>query len=196
MTKICSKCKKELTLDFFTERIHRGKKVIVARCRPCLNEIAKQNRIKNKERIRKYRYNYYIKNRELIILKSTQYKKDNLEYHRRQSREYKRKRRNSDIEFKLASYLRTRINDYVKNRAISAIKDLGCSVKELKQYLESKFQPGMSWDNYGRTGWHVDHIIPLSKVNLSNREELLKVSHYTNLQPLWASDNIRKGNKI
>jgi hypothetical protein len=78
----------------------------------------------------------------------------------------------------------------------SAVRDLGCSIEQLKQHLESKFQTNMSWNNYGPTGWHIDHIIPLSKFNLSIREELLKACHYTNLQPLWAIDNICKGNKL
>ena len=77
----------------------------------------------------------------------------------------------------------------------SAVKDLGCSINFLKQYLESLFQPGMSWDNYGRNGWHIDHKKPLSKFNLSDREDLLRACHYTNLQPLWATDNIKKGNR-
>ena len=74
---------------------------------------------------------------------------------------------------------------------------MGCSVEELKKYLESKFYPHsetgeiMSWENYGE--WHIDHRKPLKMFNLSKREELLKACHYTNLQPLWAKDNLIKG---
>jgi hypothetical protein len=70
---------------------------------------------------------------------------------------------------------------------------LGCSIPELKTYLESKFQEGMSWENWGIYGWHIDHIIPLDAFNLTNREEFLKACHYTNLQPLWAEENLKKG---
>jgi len=72
---------------------------------------------------------------------------------------------------------------------------IGCSWEDLKLYLESKFQIGMSWDNYGYYGWHIDHIIPVSNFDIENLEELKKCMHYTNLQPLWMSDNLKKGNR-
>jgi len=61
--------------------------------------------------------------------------------------------------------------------------------------LETKFLEGMDWDNYGIYGWHIDHIKPCSLFNLENIEEQKKCFHYTNLQPLWAIDNLKKGNK-
>lgn len=73
------------------------------------------------------------------------------------------------------------------------MRDLGCSIEQLKEYLAARFQPGMSWSNHGE--WHIDHIVPLSSVDLEDQEQLLKVCHYSNLQPLWAGDNSRKGNK-
>ena len=74
--------------------------------------------------------------------------------------------------------------------------DLGCGISELILYLESKFQLGMTWENWSKYGWHIDHIIPLSSFNLEVREELLKAVNYINLQPLWAKDNFSKGDKI
>jgi hypothetical protein len=76
-------------------------------------------------------------------------------------------------------------------KAGSAVSDLGCSIPELKAYLEKMFQPGMTWENWG--AWHIDHIIPLASFDLTDREQFLKACHYTNLQPLWAPDNQRKG---
>ena len=98
------------------------------------------------------------------------------------------------LQRKLSLRLRTRLRVALKHhyKAGSAVRDLGCSVPELKQYLESKFQPGMTWDNWSHSGWHIDHIKPLAKFDLSNQEELLKACHYSNLQPLWAKDNLSK----
>jgi hypothetical protein len=83
----------------------------------------------------------------------------------------------------------------VKNNTHSSIDYLGCEIEELRRYLESKFLPGMSWENYGRNGWHIDHIIPLSSFDLSDPGQFRKACHFTNLQPLWAKDNLTKGAK-
>jgi len=71
---------------------------------------------------------------------------------------------------------------------------LGCSLVELRSHLEAKFQPGMSWDNYG--AWHVDHIRPCASFDLSDPAQQRVCFHYTNLQPLWASDNFHKSAKL
>ena len=78
----------------------------------------------------------------------------------------------------------------------SAVQDLGCSIEDFKKHLELQFQEGMSWENYGQHGWHIDHIIPLASFDLSDPEEFKKACHYSNLQPLWAEDNLKKGSKI
>lgn len=106
-------------------------------------------------------------------------------------------RESSSIDEKLKKNLRSRLYDYVveKNKCnISAVRHLGCSIEALKQHIESQFTEGMSWDNYGE--WHIDHIKPLSKFDLSNKEQFKAACHYTNLQPLWAKDNLSKGAKI
>lgn len=75
------------------------------------------------------------------------------------------------------------------------MRDLGCTIEELKAHLESLFKPGMTWDNWGHTGdvWHLDHIIPLASFDLTDPEQVKLACHYTNLQPLWATENLQKG---
>lgn len=107
------------------------------------------------------------------------------------------RKRRRDIQVKLAHNLRVRLRCAVGRgtKKGSAVRDLGCSVAECKAYLESKFQSGMTWENYGKDGWHIDHIKPLSAFDLSDREQLIQACHYSNLQPLWAVDNRRKSDK-
>jgi len=111
---------------------------------------------------------------------------------------YVKDRRKVDLLFKLRDNLRSRMRGYIKRQIncpkkhISVMDELGCSIVEVIVYLESLFLPGMSWDNYG--DWEIDHIFPLSKA--TSEQHLRQLCHYTNLQPLWAEDNLKKGNKI
>ncbi|MFA5154729.1 MAG: hypothetical protein WC554_19445 [Clostridia bacterium] len=112
------------------------------------------------------------------------------------------KRKKSDINFKILCNLRTRMCEVLKgNVKLSTTMNLvGCSVDFLKQYLEKQFKKGMTWNNHG-TGWngkgmkewHIDHIIPCASFDLSKPSEQRKCFHYTNLQPLWARENFKKG---
>ena len=88
------------------------------------------------------------------------------------------------------------------HRAINIIKQkkifrtmvyIGCSVQELKEHIENQFKQGMTWNNHGQSGWHLDHIIPLCNFHIN---EIMHANHYTNLQPLWAVDNLSKGSKL
>jgi hypothetical protein len=99
---------------------------------------------------------------------------------------------------KIKGNLRNRLNKAINGnyKTGSAVKDLGCSIEDFKLYMESQFQPGMSWDNHTVNGWHIDHIIPLSKFDLTDHEKLKKACHYSNLRPLWAKDNLSKSDKV
>lgn len=83
-----------------------------------------------------------------------------------------------------------RRNKYGKKSKANEI--LGCSWDKLKAYIESQFQQGMTWEN--RSAWHIDHIIPLASAK--TEEDVIRLNHYTNLQPLWAADNLRKSDKL
>lgn len=144
-------------------------------------ETRKQYRIKNKPRLNEYNKKYYILNKKSLIKYRSHYCK---------------KMRATSIKFRLTENLRTRLTKAIhRNQKVgSAVRDLGCPIEAFKNYITSKFQRGMSWDNYGK--WHLDHIIPLSTFNLEDRAQFLTACHYTNYQPLWGKDNIRKSNKL
>lgn len=159
-------------------------------------------KINKTEKGKIYRREYYLKNREKALERSkkqreTANKEKRRAYYREYARQYWHQNKNNE-NIKLRAYLRSRLRLAVKKgqKRGSAIKDLGCSIEQLQSYIESKFKPGMTWKNWGRGAscWHIDHICPLSKFDLTDREEYCKAVHYTNLQPLWEKENLRKYN--
>lgn len=137
------------------------------------------------------RAKYRAEHRDELREKQRLYRKD----HKEMLVQKRTKKLATNPVFKLGCTLRARLRLALRNeqKAGSAVHDLGCTTAELKTYLESKFQPGMTWDNWSRGGWHVDHIKPLSSFDLSDRQQFLEACHYTNLQPLWAEENLSKG---
>ena len=111
--------------------------------------------------------------------------------------EYVNARRGVDPSFKLRMNLRHRIWSALQANEASksgGIQDLvGCSAAELMDHLQAQFTDAMSWDSYGRYGWHVDHIRPCASFDLTDPDQQRQCFHYSNLQPLWEADNIRKG---
>lgn len=113
-------------------------------------------------------------------------------------RNWQRNRAKINPAFRIANICRCRIYACLgkKHGQSRSLKFIGLSsYQELVNYLESKFQPGMNWDNYGKWGWHVDHKTPLSWFNLLDEFERQKAFHYTNLQPLWWWENVSKSNR-
>lgn len=107
-----------------------------------------------------------------------------------------RKNYSQKLEVKLKNALRSRINKSLKtNQKNTRTNEIvGCTIDELKTHIQNQFQEGMNWENWSQFGWHLDHIIPISSAN--NEEEMYKLCHYTNLQPLWWRDNLEKRDKI
>lgn len=150
---------------------------------------------KNCDRVRKI--NYYQNNLE-------RYSETNklwFERHRKERQEYEKKRGNLP-QRRIANNIRTRMRELLKGDYISSVLQyIGCSLKELKchfeklWYINSETAEMMSWENYGFYGWHIDHIVPFDSFDLTDKEQLRKVCHYTNLQPLWMKENLSKGSK-
>lgn len=111
-------------------------------------------------------------------------------------RGYEADRYVNDLQYKLKHNLRTRVGSALRAQLTgkdwSLMDIIGCSTDELIAHLEAQFLPGMSWDNWAHDGWHVDHIRPCASFDLTDPEQQKQCFHYTNLQPLWAADNIRK----
>ena len=110
---------------------------------------------------------------------------------------YTRKYVNSKPQAKLALKLRTRMRAALRNqggeKSKKTMKLIGCTINYLKQHLEKQFQKGMNWENHTKHGWHIDHIIPINKFDLTDPEQQTICFNYTNLQPLWAIENLKKG---
>jgi hypothetical protein len=152
----------------------------------------RENRIRNVKKGRKY----YIKNRELILKKKQEYQRKNSKILSKRKLKYILKRFKTDMNFKLKMKLRNRIYIALRGNAKrgSAVRDLGCTIEFLKQYLESKFYGKMTWNNWGKV-WELDHKKALWKFDLTDRKQFLQAVNYKNLQPLTVSDHRKKSRK-
>ena len=191
--KTCTKCKqtKELT-EFYKHP--RGRNGLQSRCKVCHNARAKKwkqnNREKYNARQRKYKQNNPEKRR------ASQRKYTQSPENKKKRNARHRERIKTDPQYRLARNLRRRLNHVLKGKTKSAgtMKLLGCSTMHLMDYLSMRLQPGMTWENQ-RT-WHIDHMMPCASFDLEDPEQQRRCFHYTNLQPMWASENISKGDKI
>ena|SRR3990167_159176 len=106
---------------------------------------------------------------------------------------YRQERIRKNTSLRLRHRLSTRMYIAVKDgqKSGKTLEDLGCSIPHFKLYIENQFENGMSWDNYGE--WHLDHVMPLAKFDLTNRTQFLEAANWLNYQPLWASKNLSKG---
>ena len=195
MVKVCTKCNEEKQLAEFNNRSDSkdGKDIY---CRICKNKMTKlwktQNPDKLKECQRKSDKNWYQNNKQRKLKINTAWKKQNIAHVKRWYRDYRKEREANDPAFKIANKIRNRLWYAMKGKKKTCKFDeyTGCTRIFLVQYLESKFEPGMTWDNYGQ--WEIDHIEPLHKFDLAEKEELLRACHYTNLQPIWKENHKKR----
>ena len=151
--------------------------------------------VENVDKVRAYNAGYYLANETEIRAATSLYGKA----HRVERNVREGERRRTDLNFRLATDLRKRLCRAIRNgqKTGSAVRDLGCSIDELKTHLERQFVEGMSWENWGKGDgrWHIDHIKPLGGkgTNLADRAQFLALNNFMNLQPLWEKDNLAKG---
>lgn len=155
--------------------------------------------LKHRSQIQKKKKEYREKNAVIIKKYRDEYRKNNAVYFKQYLREYVSRRRKSDPLFKLTGVIRDRLRNMLRaqsaKKILKTLDGIGCSISFLKSHLESQFREGMSWDNHGTHGWHLDHIKPVTAFDLNSPDEQKLVNHYTNLQPLWWWENLAKSNK-
>lgn len=220
-TQVCSCCNIEKSLENFYFR--KDTNSYRRECIECRKLKDKEKYMKNKNKLNESSKEYYQNNKKQIVKRKKQYYIDNKEYFAEKNKQYREKhreklneyakhyrqknqnkitakrkeKRHNDKKYYYEIYFRNKINNYLNrygkiNKKNNIQEILGCNYEEFKKHIEDKFQDGMSWEN--RKDWHLDHIIPLSTAK--NYEDLVRLNHYTNFQPLWAVDNLRKGAKL
>lgn len=150
-----------------------------------------EKKLAHKQRGKKH----YENNKEKILKKQSERWKNDPDFRKGRSNRAINRRR-TDPNYKLIETLRDRtrksiIKEYKNTKTIDL---LGASIDDVRKHIESLWQPNMSWQNHGIKGWHIDHIIPLS--SCKNEQDMIELCHYTNLQPLWAIDNLKKSDKF
>lgn len=163
-----------------------------AECKSCYGASRSNYYKANKDTVDGRNKRYYEKNKESICLYKSAWQKENSEKRRlRLNERYK-----TEPNFRIAVLLRTRMLNALRNaqKFGAALDILGCSVEYFKEYIASKFKGNMTWENRGKV-WHLDHIKPCAKFNLSDESQQRICFHYTNMQPLFVAENLVKGDR-
>lgn len=207
MDCVCVQCGLEKSQSDFYFRKNRNKHR--SECKDCTKKNASERYSKTRPTRLSQMKEYNDKNRDEHKTSCREYYRNNTDsilnankqwrdaFRQKTGMSYNNYRYRNDLNHKLRCIIRNRITDALQSQNIELYHvDIGCSILELKQYLESKFQFGMTWENWSLNGWHIDHIKPLIDFDLSNEEQYKQACHYTNLQPLWAKDNWYKNRSI
>lgn len=207
--KRCGTCKEYYDLTFFGKNKLKWDK-LHSFCQTCLRIHRRKYYKKHREKVKKDNAAYVKNNRDKVNVQKRNWSKKNPEKvraHRSKcklkrerngkAKAYRDKMYQTNVTYRLSCLLRCRLTRALTARGVkkttSTMKLCGCSLEKLKQHLESQFTDGMSWDNKGE--WHIDHVKPCAAFDLTDVEQQKECFHFTNLQPLWALDNLKKGAK-
>jgi hypothetical protein len=219
-TKVCSKCKLVKKVSEFHKQKDK-QDGYRSHCKSCRIQTFKDNeeqlikrrkelRQQNKDKINKRVREHYAKNIDIIRQKSKEYYQKNKErllirdrlrskkeHIKKRTCERLQERKQKDPAYKALCNLKRKIVSVIRGnpKADTSKKLLGCTKEEFIKHIESKFVEGMTWENYGYYGWHIDHIRPCASFDMSDPEQQRQCFHYTNLQPLWMKDNLFKKDK-
>lgn len=205
--KLCTYCNIQKSVEAFN-KCTNNKDGLEYHCKDC----NKKKYLTNKAKINARRTELYYLNRDEELAKKAVYTKAHKQQkaaydkiyraaHREEQAKLKKEwesKNRLDPKFRLVRNLRRRIHHALKgsHKTDQTLKLLGCSIEGFKVYLEHQFLEDMSWDNYGLTGWHIDHINPCYTYDLSDPVQQRECFHYTNQRPLWASDNLSRSKSL
>jgi hypothetical protein len=195
---ICKLCKSEKSKEYYKNNREKVKKRVKEYRNDNLDEVNKQVKeyyMKNRDELLEYKRNYYKENKERFNELNLKYRENNKDLIKEQKRKYISKKRKEDILFRIKENISRRINQCLKNKGFKkeyrSEEILCCKIDEFKEYIESQFDDGMKWEKHGE--WYLDHKTPISWTE--TEQEVYDLNHYSNFQPLWAKDNLSKGNR-
>ena len=198
INKICSKCKVDQCISNFTKDCDKPDG-LRNWCKQCCSKSASKYYKNNKDELLKYSKEYYSNNTEYF----KKYRDDNKEYFKeyvctniikinKRRAEYVKNKRKDDVKYKVNDKIKQKIYQFIKNKNILPCPAIKYTRKKFRKHIESKFTKGMTWDNYGKTGWHIDHIIPYCKFDFNNINDKSLKDYWalSNLQPLWSTTKV------
>jgi len=196
---LCKSCKKskskryyELNSQFIKSKVEKYRNNNLEK----VKDMVKKYQLKNEDKIKEYKTLYYIENSEYYSIKGKERylnNKNNTTFKEKRNNYQKERRKNPLFRFKegISRLIHFTLKSRGYKKRYKSEEILGCTIVDFKNYIESKFTEGMSWDNYGK--WHLDHVTPISYATDEN--ETIKLNHYSNYQPMWMMDNLKKGNR-
>ena len=198
INKTCSKCGVDQSIDNFTKD-RQKKDGLRCSCKSCYKEFAVKYYKDNKDRLIEYSKKYYSDNTKYFKeYRATnkdslkEYAKKNITKINKRRVQYLKEKLSNDMKYKTNQRVNKRIRKLIKNKDILPCPAIGYTLKQFRKHIESKFTKGMTWANYGRTGWHVDHIIPYCEFDFNNINDKSLKDYWalSNLQPLWSTTKV------
>lgn len=207
--KICYQCNKKKNLIFFSKDVSHGNPIYRKLCKDCRNKnkripehLKKHNRKPRQNTDFKRGYKTCGKCKQSKNLNNFHFKNKEKKWYRSQCKKcvYKifKNKKEKNINFRTLISLRDRTRNILSGikKSDSTINLLGCSIADFRKYIKNLFKDNMSWENYGRYGWHIDHILPCELFDLTDPKQQKICFNYKNLQPLWHSDNMNKSDYL
>ena len=182
---ICKRC--DINFDATSRHIHY--------CQECrkirTSEIEKKTRDKNKEKRNEYNKEYRKTHKNEIATRMHSYNKIYKETHRIERKEYRKNKKETDINYKIETKLRNKFHRFFKSKKDKYNDIFGCTSNQFKIWIESNFKYDMNWDNYGKL-WHIDHVIPVSIFDLTNEFDVKFCFNWKNTRPLYSHINVSR----